>query len=34
MDQQLSPEQLKEFEGGRLELIHVVTNEFALQFDF
>lgn len=34
MDQQLSPEQLKEFEGGRLELIHVVAYGFALQFDF
>lgn len=34
MDQQLSPEQLQEFEGGRLELIHVVMHGFALQLDF
>ena len=34
MDRQLSPEPLKEFEGGRLELIHVVAHRFALWLDF
>lgn len=34
MDQQLSPEQLKEFEGGRLELIHIVMYESALPLNF